>query len=232
MQNVDYDDVIYFRSINSFNQKVFPVPIPLMSRMSPKQLLLMGLGSLIAYAAYTIPAWHLVPISIFFVYIAAKERKALYPERHVLAILRFLIRRYITKAPVNSIERSQRAEMRAQAKNRNSKHNTGLFVFPKTFSPKHSALGSGSIQSQPRRVYAAKLGTPLSLEVTMYDAAGKLYPRTRADVVFDGQHYTVVSDSNGQFEIYPIVSAFGQKDLTVSVEDRKILSESFDIHKG
>lgn len=226
------DNIIYFRSINSFNQKVFPVPIPFMSRMSPKQLLLMSIASLVAYAAYIGSAWHLAPASIVLVYLAAKERKALYPERHALAILRFLVRRHITRAPVNVAEKAKRDKARSRAKKRAPKLDTCLFVLPTKFSPERSTLSPGPVAVPPRRVYAAKLGTPLSLEVTMYDAAGKLYPRTRADVVFDGQHYTVVSDSNGQFEICPIVSTFGQKELIVSVEDRKILAESFDVQRG
>ncbi len=232
MYNSDYDEVVYFRSISAFNQKVFPTPIPLMQRMSPKQLLIMGLAMFVGYLAYILPAWHLAIVSVILVYVAAKERKALYPEHHALAILRFLVRRYITKAPINAVQRAQKAQRQYRSKNRRSGSNTGLYVFPKPFLAKHSALGYGAVHAPARRVYTAKLGTPISLEVTLYDAAGKLYPSTRADVDFDGQHYTVVSDSTGQFEIYPTVSEFGRKDLVVSIDNRKILSESFDIQKG
>lgn len=231
MYNSDYVEVIYFRSINAFNQKVFPVPIPFMSRMSPKQLLIMGIAMFVGYLAYVIPAWHLAIISLVLVYLAAKERKTLYPERHAVAILLFLIRRHITKPPINASQREKKAQ---QILTKKQKPGLDLYTLPKHFVATKSALASSSTQAPaaPRRVYAAKLGTPISLEVTLYDAAGKLYPRTRADVVFDGQHYTVISDSTGKFEIYPIVSEFGRKDLVVSVEERKILSESFDIQKG
>ncbi|RNJ72166.1 MAG: hypothetical protein EB832_04385 [Thaumarchaeota archaeon S14] len=218
MRRTDYVEMVYFRSINSFNQKVFPVPIPFMSKMSPKQLLLMGMASLLAYSAYIGPAWHLAPISAFLVYVAAKERKALYPERHALALLRFfLARRGGGKRVVRGARKTRR---------------DGLFVIPERFSPGRTPYGPEAARAAPRRVYAAKLGTPLSLEVTMYDSAGRLYPRTRADVVFDGKRYVAVSDSNGQFEIYPIVSSFGRKDLSVSVGGRRILVESFDVQRG
>lgn len=230
MYNSDYDTVIYFRSINAFNQKVFPVPIPFMSRMSPKQLLIMGIAMLVGYVAYVVPAWHLAVVSILLVYVAAKERKVLYPERHALAIFLFLVRRYITKAPTSAIERSKREERRR--KHGSQKPDTGLYTIPQKFAAGSSATGPLAAQAPPRRVYTAKLGTPITLEVTLYDAAGRLYPRTRADALFDGQHYAVVSDSAGQFEIYPIISEFGRKDLVVSVEDRRVLSESFDIQKG
>lgn len=192
----------------------------------------MGLAMFIGYLAYIIPAWHMAIVSILLVYIAAKERKALYPERQALAILKFLVQHYITKTPINAVQRSKKTEKQRRTKHRGSKLHSGLFVFPKQFLANNSALGTGIMPPSTRRVYAAKLGTPISLEVTLCDAAGKLYPRTRTDVIFDGQHYTVVSDSTGQFEIYPIISEFGRKDLTVKIEDRVILSESFDIQKG
>ena len=222
MRRTDYIDMVYFRSINSFNQKVFPVPIPFMSKMSPKQLLLMGLASLIAYAAYIGPAWHLAPASVFLAYIAARERKALYPERHALAILRFFLRRHVVGG----------ATKRRRSARHGDVHGDGLLVIPAKFSPRRAAAGPEAALAMPRRMYAAKLGTPISLEVTVYDSAGRLYPRTRADVVFDGRKYAAVSDSNGQFEIYPVVTSFGRKELTVSVEGRRILVESFDVQRG
>lgn len=218
MRRTDYVEMVYFRSINSFNQKVFPVPVPFMPKMSPKQLLLMGMASLLAYSAYIGPAWHLAPIAAFLVYIAAKERKALYPERHALVLLRFFLGR-------------RGAGPRAARGGRKARRD-GLFVIPERFTPGRTPYGPEAARAAPRRVYAAKLGTPLILEVTMYDSVGRLYPRTRADVVFDGRPYAAVSDSNGQFEICPIVTSFGRKDLSVSVEGRRILVESFDVQRG
>lgn len=218
MRRTDYVEMVYFRSINSFNQKVFPVPVPFMPKMSPKQLLLMGMASLLAYSAYIGPAWHLAPIAAFLVYIAAKERKALYPERHALVLLRFFLGR-------------RGAGPRAARGGRKARRD-GLFVIPERFTPGRTPYGPEAARAAPRRVYAAKLGTPLTLEVTMYDSVGRLYPRTRADVVFDGRPYAAVSDSNGQFEICPIVTSFGRKDLSVSVEGRRILVESFDVQRG
>jgi len=218
VRRTDYVEMVYFRSINSFNQKVFPVPLPFMPKMSPKQLLLMGMASLLAYSAYIGPAWHLAPIVAFLVYIAAKERKALYPERHALVLLRFFLGR-------------RGAGPRAARGGRKARRD-GLFVIPERFTPGRTPYGPEAARAAPRRVYAAKLGTPLTLEVTMYDSVGRLYPRTRADVVFDGRPYAAVSDSNGQFEICPIVTSFGRKDLSVSVEGRRILVESFDVQRG
>ena len=232
MDSPNSDNIIYFRSINSFNQKVFPVPIPFMPRMSPKQLLLMGLASLVVYAAYISSSWHLVPLSVFFVYMAAKERKALYPERHALVILRFLISRYVTRSPVNAAERLRKDAARSRKSAAGSGKGDGMFLFPEKFQPRRAGSKTPSAQKALRRVYAAKLGTPLSLEVTVCDASGKLYALTHADVVFDGKDYAVVSDSNAQFEIYPIVSTFGRKELAVSVAGRKILTESFDVRRG
>lgn len=218
MRRTDYVEMVYFRSINSFNQKVFPVPIPFMPKMSPKQLLLMGMASLLAYSAYIGPAWHLAPVAAFLVYIAAKERKALYPERHALVLLRFLLGR-------------REAGPRSAREGRKARRD-GLFVIPERFRPGRTSYGPEAARAAPRRVYAAKLGTPLTLEVTMHDSMGRLYPRTRADVVFDGRPYAAVSDSNGQFEICPIVTSFGRKDLSVSVGGRRILVESFDVQRG